>query len=104
MRGPLASGGSHEYDVVLFRVRDCRDNHKGDDVMWTTEDEMKFLEKIGDHAAPIQVRTYKRRFILLHRYKDAMKVRINWGEIDSGEILCYVLDRIRWEEELWGMR
>lgn len=57
--------------------------------MWTTQDEINHLEKMGkwNYRHRVDPKARKR---LLESYQKAMKERVDWGDMDNFEIECYV--------------
>ena len=50
---------------------------------WKTENENKFLDRLGNWSPEFP----RNRRVLLRKYLKATKRRINWGQIDSKEII-----------------
>ena len=57
------------------------------DRQWTTPDEVAFIEALGTHTASRQLAP---RAVLLQRYREAMALRQDWGEIDKVRVLAAV--------------
>ncbi len=58
-------------------------------VRWSTNDEIDHLKKLSTWNVKFQ-RDPDSRKKLLENYKEAMKKRVAWGDIDNFEIECYV--------------
>jgi len=110
MRCPSCGASSNDFGVFLghgqvhclrckadynYRAGEIEMIRKGP---WVTNDEINYLRKIGTWAIPINKDIYRRKFILFHRYKDAMKFRHNWDGLDPGKILCFILNQIKREK------
>lgn len=55
---------------------------------WGTKSELKWLEDLGKQKHSIFVFTPRK--ILLKKYGDSIKRRVNWGEIDKSKIEEYL--------------
>ena len=62
---------------------------KRHDRMWTTSDELKFLDNIGTYGE-IPDCTQVERLILLEKYIESMEMRRVWNTLDTNKIKSYV--------------
>ena len=62
------------------------------DRKWTTPDEVAFIVALGTHTPERQLAP---RAILLQRYRDAMALRQDWGNIDEVRVFTAVCAALR---------
>jgi len=55
--------------------------------MWTTDDELDYIKRIGNHSETSQLRTTSRKIQLLKNYIQAAQMRSRWGGIDSVRVI-----------------
>jgi len=65
---------------------------KGRYPIWTTDDELKYLRKIGSHTIYSMPFT---KLQLLEKYLITMENRVYWGHIESEKVKSYVQKSIR---------
>lgn len=64
---------------------------------WSTKDEINFIDHIGEHKddtmgeLAVTARQYR---ILLEKYAQAIKKRVNWGNLDEKKIKKYVKEKL----------
>mgnify|MGYP001594860724 CR=1 FL=1 len=59
---------------------------------WTTPDELTFIATLGTHTTG---RMLVPRAVLLQRYREAMALRQDWGDIDEVRVLTAVCEALR---------
>ena len=62
------------------------------DRKWATPDELAFIAALGTHAPE---RQFAPRGLLLQRYRNAMALRQDWGDIDEVRVLTAVCEALR---------
>ncbi len=55
--------------------------------MWTTDDELEYIKRIGNHTETTELRTTTRKIQLLKNYIQAAQMRSRWGGIDSLRVI-----------------
>lgn len=55
---------------------------------WTTEDEIQYIQTIGNHNVTKGLRATARKIEYLKNYLEAAKYRSDWGEIDKAQALA----------------
>jgi hypothetical protein len=55
--------------------------------MWTTEDEIDYIKRIGNHTESEELRTTSRKIQLLKNYIQAAELRSRWGGIDKIRVI-----------------
>jgi hypothetical protein len=60
---------------------------------WTTADERRFIDKLGDWA-PLRAATNRSRKARVADYLRAIKLRTEWGDIDAAAVKAHALARL----------
>jgi hypothetical protein len=60
-------------------------------VYWTTEAEIAYLEKLGEHS---RITAASPRPVLLRKYLKAMNLRKNWEGMSPSMIRAYILGEL----------
>jgi hypothetical protein len=60
-------------------------------ITWTTVDEIRFIERLGEWGAlesKLRIKTTPER--LRQKYKNSVKGRVVWNDIDKDEVIAYL--------------
>lgn len=68
--------------------------------MWSTQDEVRFINGIGNHRSPRALVPPEEKLEYLKRYKEGLDLRVVWGHINQQEVRRYVDSRISYYEKL----
>jgi len=67
---------------------------------WSTTDEIRFINGLGQHRNPSAVISFEEKLEHLIRYLEGMEHRVVWGSINSNEVRAYALSRIEYYQKL----
>lgn len=67
---------------------------------WSTNDEIRFINGLGQHLNPGAVVPPEVRLEYLRRYQKAIQLRSNWGSINSESIRQYIAIRVVYYEQI----
>jgi len=59
---------------------------------WDTADELDQIKKIGSFT---ELRKKRSKLEMLKNYKDGLKTRTNWRNLDKGSIMDFIEDEIK---------
>jgi hypothetical protein len=68
--------------------------------MWSTTDEIRFINGLGQHCNPVAVVPYEEKLEFLKRYREGINLRCRWGNIEPETIFEYVENRIAYYRDL----
>jgi hypothetical protein len=72
--------------------------------MWSTTDECRFINGLGQHRNPAAVVPFEEKLEFLRRYRQGIELRVVWKNIDSRTVFEYVDKKIRYYEDLIANR
>lgn len=67
--------------------------------MWSTADEISFINGIGSYHNPHAVVSMEERLEYLKRYLEGLALRVNWGNLDADTIIKYTVTRIEYYDK-----
>lgn len=68
--------------------------------MWSTGDEIRFINGLGQHRNPAALVPFEEKLEYLKRFRDGIRLRARWENIDPVTIHEYVDSRILYYEDL----
>ncbi|MCP4900188.1 MAG: hypothetical protein GY906_24720 [bacterium] len=67
---------------------------------WGTGDEIRFLDRVGEHRQKNRALLVSDRIHLLNQYTEGMKLRSNWGDMDPEVITSHIRNLIHHYEAM----